>query len=171
MNDNVIEGMLLLKKALYKERLQKIILFLLLIFFALSMAILTVIKQNQTIIQLTAVSSLITFLISVLFLRDILRQWNLNKNEILQLIHIAPQNIVWVYDVKVNLMPFGIIVNSYTTLFFRLLNGNFRQIRVSEKCIEKIYIALEIQLPHASFGYSQEKEQWYMANPALLYRD
>ncbi len=171
MNDNVIEGMLILKKALYKERLQKIILFLLLIFFAVSMATLAVTKQNQSIIQLTAVSSLITFLISLLFIRDILRQWDINKSEILQLIHFAPQNIVWVYDVKVNLVPFGIVVKSYNTLFFRLLNGDFRQIRVSEKYIKKIYNSLDIQLPHASFGYSQEKEQWYMANPALLYRD
>jgi hypothetical protein len=171
MNDNIIEGMLLLKRALYRERLQKIILFSFLVFFALGMVMLPFTTDNPSIIQLAVVCTMIILPIALLFLRDILRRWNIKKSELLQLIHHAPQNIVWVYDVKVNLMPFGISVKSYTTLFFRLLNGDFRQIRVSDKNISLIYKTLEIQLPHASFGYSQEKEQWYMANPALLYRD
>jgi hypothetical protein len=44
-------------------------------------------------------------------------------------------------------------------------------LRIPSKNSEKIQTALENRLTHASFGFSKEKEQWYMANPALLYRD
>lgn len=78
------------------------------------------------------------------------------------------QSIVWVYYMKVETMPYGIRIMDMTTLFFMLDNGEKHTLRANEKRILKIMNSLRDALPHATFGYSTQKEQLYRANPDLL---
>lgn len=171
MSDNIIDMMLALKKALQRERQQKLLLLTFILLSAIVLSCCSMFQQEARLSNILLVSALIALLSALLFLRDILRFWKPESSPILQMLHQAPKNIVWIYLVEVNIAPFGIRFSKEQTLCLRLLNGDMLQIRLSEKDIPLVMSGLEKQLPHASFGFNKEKEQWYNIHPSLLYRD
>ena len=80
------------------------------------------------------------------------------------------EDIVWVYSILTQRMPFGLQINRQAILYFKLIDSNEITLTVPEKDLSDISLFLNQHLPHASFGYTQERAQWYMANPALLLR-
>jgi len=171
MSDNIIDMMLALKKALQRERQQKLLLLLLILLAAAMLSWGATLQQEARIANIMLGSALVAFLSALLFLRSILRFWKPASSPILQILHQASKNIVWIYLIEVNIAPFGIRFRKEQTLCLRLLNGDMLQIRLSEKDVPLVMLGLEKQLPHANFGFSKEKEQLYNIHPSLLYRD
>jgi hypothetical protein len=101
-------------------------------------------------------------------LSDVFRFWKMEQTPLIQLLFYQPQEIVWVYTIVTEKLPFGVFFSKKGTMYFKLLNGDEISIKLDEKQLPLISESLNSVLPHATFGYSKEKEQWYMANPAML---
>lgn len=93
---------------------------------------------------------------------------DVSKHEIAHTIRRNPERVVWVYYYRLESMPYGIRVARMCTLYLQLQNGRKLGLQASEHRITAIMDALRDRLPHATFGYSKEKEQLYRANPDLL---
>jgi hypothetical protein len=157
--------------AIKLERTKKLILLFGIFIVCILLISNTLNQSNENIKQVLTILALLCFVFGILLLKDLLNSWDLDSHPIINYLNNQPKEIVWVYEFQVLVMPFGIRFWSEKTLFFKLLNGETLQLRIPSKNSEKIQTALENRLTHASFGFSKEKEQWYMANPALLYRD
>lgn len=81
-----------------------------------------------------------------------------------------PKDIVWVYSVVTEWMPFGLKFGNSSLMYFKLIDGEEFCLSIPEKQIEPISRFLNNLLPHTTFGYTQDREQWYMAAPELLIR-
>lgn len=79
-----------------------------------------------------------------------------------------PDAVVWVYHYIVQTMPFGVEVSKMTTVYFYLVDGNFHTLRVKLSRIDELFDQLKHRLPHATFGYSEEKDFLYKTDPRLL---
>ena len=171
MSDQLIDTVLIIKKALYRERQQK----LLLLFFMLVTTFLLLyaasFQQETSLYRLCAIASLLTFVLTLLLFRDLLRSWNPQSAPLLQMIVQAPKNIVWIYRINIQFSPFGIDFGKKTNFCFRLLNRDTLQIQIPEKDAALLMENLERYFTNASFGYSREKEQLYGIHPELLQKD
>ena len=83
----------------------------------------------------------------------------------------SPTKIVWVYSILTQRMPFGLQTTRQAVLYIKKLDGDEISLEVEEKDLPKIMEYLNQRLPHASFGYTPERAQWYLAEPALLLQD
>ena len=82
-----------------------------------------------------------------------------------------PQKVVWVYSVVTQRMPFGFQVNQTGTMYFKLIDGNEITLTLPALELKPISEMLNYHLPHATFGYTKEREQWYLAHPAMLMKN
>ena len=66
-----------------------------------------------------------------------------------------------------------IIFNAINTsiVYFKLIDGDEITLSIPEKELNTLMKELNRRLPHATFGYTKDREQWFMAEPALLLRD
>ncbi len=124
-------------------------------------------ETNKTLYALGIVLSFTGFYVFFLYLRKLPP----NNNYLIQLLKYDPQKIVWVYSIVTQRMPFGIAFNQSSLLYFKLIDGNEIVLSLSEKKIRAVMKELNAQLPHATFGYTRDREQWYLADPAMLYKD
>lgn len=81
-----------------------------------------------------------------------------------------PDQIVWVYPHLIENMPFGIKLFNITMLHFHLLNGDNLQLSCTPAEAYHLMDQLRDHMPHACFGYSQEKEFMYANDPEMLLR-
>ncbi len=160
-----------IKTALYRERQQKLLLLCLILFSVILLGIGSSLQKEESVANIMVVSSITALLSALLFLRDIMRFWKPESSPILQMMHSAPKNIVWIYVVQVNIAPFGIRFKNELTLCLRLMNGDTLQIRFPEKELQPVLNGLAEMLPHATFGFDKAKEQLYRIHPSLLLRD
>ena len=96
------------------------------------------------------------------------------KSKDLYLIHLIkhhPEQIVWVYGIITERLPFGFQFGDNAALHFRLIDKEEYVIELPKNKIEEITTALNPMLPNTTFGYSKDNEQLYIANPALLLKD
>ncbi len=113
--------------------------------------------------------SLVTLGFKVLY--DTMQYWDEANHELIKKIKNTPKDIVWVYSTITQIAPLGIKMFSRGTLFFKLIDGQQITLSASTKSLTQISTSLNSILPHATFGFSQEREQWYMASPILLLRN
>lgn len=167
MSDEIITGMLAFQEALKRERKMKLLVLVINILLVLGLLYLAVFMQNP-LASIVFTLAGIGFGVAVFFGRDIWKNWEVNHSPIISRLHQNPTTIVWLYTIRVDFSPFGIQFWDEYTLSFRLDDGEELQIRIRATEIIKIEKALRKMLPQATFGYSKEREQWYMANPMLL---
>ena len=99
------------------------------------------------------------------------RSLNPAKLLILRTLQNKPKDIVWSHQYILQNMPFGIEVFKVCDVYLYTRHGHRDCIRVKMEQLKEIQEALEKDLPHATFGYSVEREQLFRANPDMLYRD
>ncbi|GEM_PF-1032082 len=97
-------------------------------------------------------------------------RYDANREDFEQLLTKRPENLVWIYYLKVDIQPFGVHVRQTTTLFFWTEKQSHIALRATEEESIAIMNALRNSLSHTSFGYSLQKEQLYRADPGLLRR-
>lgn len=96
------------------------------------------------------------------------------KSKDLHLIYLIlnqPAQIVWVYAIITQRLPFGFQFGNHAALHFRLINKEEYVVALPQNKIEEITAALNPMLPNTTFGYSKDNEQLYIANPALLLKN
>lgn len=87
------------------------------------------------------------------------------------LLRDEPEKIVWVYSILTQRMPFGFEVNQTGTMYFKLIDGDELTVSLPADQLKSVSRSLNTRLPHATFGYTKEREQWFMAHPAMLLKD
>ncbi len=89
-------------------------------------------------------------------------------HRLLRLLEEHPQQIVWVYSVVTERLPFGFRFNRSGIMYFKLADGDEITLSLPAGQIKGISQYLNDRLPHATFGYTRDREQWFMASPYLL---
>lgn len=155
----------LIVKALKTERHQKVVGALCALVFGIWLTSRLNFERSQVILGLISLTSIV---VGVRLLLSVIRTWQVERHLLIQLIKQSSHRIVWVYSMVTVQLPFGIQINREATIYFKLDDKDEITIRVLEKDIKLMMGFLNQQLSHASFGYSEDKAQWYMANPQLL---
>jgi hypothetical protein len=168
--DEIINGMLALQGALYRERLSKLMVLGMALGITLGLALLA---RRFPIDGLAffATLALISALGALWLLRNIMQEWQPKRCPIFVQLHQKPQSIVWVYALAVQRMPFGLPLPVQENLVLALDNGERLELRVKPWESQQILRALRHLLPQASFGYSLAKQQYYDLDPNLLRED
>jgi hypothetical protein len=106
--------------------------------------------------------------VGILIIVKLIQNWELEKMELIRLLRYEPTEIVWVYSIQTNRLPFGIQLQHDCAMYLKLMNRDFIEIKLAKSKIKLVSQELNKILPHATFGYSLDNAQWYLANPALL---
>ncbi len=93
---------------------------------------------------------------------------HVNDSRLMQILLKDKKQIVWVYSIVTQRMPFGFQIWNAGTFYFKLIDGDEITLSIPAEQLKELSESLNMLLPHATFGYSRDKEQWYMANPELL---
>lgn len=96
---------------------------------------------------------------------------DLDRLPLFQTLKYRPQQIVWIYSVLTERMPFGFKVSRNALMYFKLIDGQDYDVRVSPKRAEVISAGLNHLLPHTTFGYTEARELRYQEKPAHLLRE
>ncbi|MDX1942508.1 MAG: hypothetical protein SFU99_18230 [Saprospiraceae bacterium] len=115
---------------------------------------------------LITIAGLTFTVLSITALYHLYLHWN--DDRLMRLLEYQPQQIVWIYTVVVQRMPFGVHLFQNGTLFFKLIDGDEISILLSEKKMKLACHTLSRLLPHATIGYSKEREAQYKQNPKRL---
>lgn len=99
------------------------------------------------------------------------RQGEGQHNQLMTLLEKEPSKIVWVYSVVTQRMPFGFALSNNGLLYFKLLDGDEICLSLPVTQLKLVSKTLNRLLPHATFGYDDNKAQWYLADPLLLLKD
>ena len=109
--------------------------------------------------------------LGIKYTRDALLGRNIEETPLMIALEKEPKKIVWIYSVVTQRMPFGLEFSKDATIYFKLIDGDEITLGMAENNANYVLKMLNLQLPHATFGYSKVKEQWYMADPAMLYKE
>jgi len=110
----------------------------------------------------------IIVLVGFKFLFEAFQNWDIINHRLFRLINQDPKKIVWVYSIQTQLAPFGISVFSTGELYFKLDDSTQIIVNAATANLKTISSELNSILPHATFGYTLERDQWYAASPFLL---
>lgn len=152
-------------KALQLERNQKLLGAIAALAFGIWLVTRLSFERSQVILGLI---SLTTIVVGIQLLIKTIQQWNTINHPLIHLIQTSSQRIVWVYSMVTVRLPFGVQIQRAGTIYFKLDDKDEYTVKIHEEDIKTVMTYLNQQLPQASFGHSQEKEQWYMASPMLL---
>ena len=155
----------LIKKSLRQERHQKLTVGILALAFAIWLSTYFPLQQHQWILGVFLALALVC---GILIIYRVIQNWRIETMQLVRLLKYQPQEIVWIYHSETQQLPFGIQFHYDCTLYFKLMNRDFVELKLPKGDIKMIYETLHKLLPHTTFGYSPEKAQWYVANPALL---
>ena len=109
--------------------------------------------------------------LGIKYTRDALLGRNVEETPLMVALEKEPKKIVWIYSVVTQRMPFGLEFSKDATIYFKLIDGDEITLGMAENSANYVLKMLNLKLPHATFGYSKDKEQWYMADPAMLYKE
>ncbi len=153
-------------KALKREIRLKMALAIAMIVFGEVLCIYTF--QNNVFLT---VIGLLCLIFGVKMVYDNYRFLKIEKTPLLHILAKQPEKIVWVYSMLTQRMPFGIEFSRMCIIYFKLIDGDEITVSIPVKALEPTMKTLNRRLRHATFGYSKDREQWFMAEPALLLRD
>lgn len=169
MNQDLEQCIQLIRKILKRERLQKLFVSGITILGALGLGVLAYQLKKDRAATLLGVLTIGVFIIGFVFFIQILRHWQAESHPLVQILQQSPDQIVWVYAINIEMMPAGIKFWDEHTFSINLLNKKELQLKMRSDQISELRTHLQKLLPHATFGYSHERAQWYTANPLLLY--
>lgn len=117
-----------------------------------------------------SVFALLFWVLGLALAKNITYLWKPNQIPLWSTLQHTPQHIVWVYTLVTQRMPFGFEIVQSGLIYFKLENGEDFSVSVGTKDLKLISRTLNRLLPHASFGYSEEKANIYDLNPKQLIR-
>lgn len=120
--------------------------------------------------NLLATFGLAAALAGLKLLWDVLRRPTPEDEHLWQLLNHQPRQIVWVYTMTTQTMPFGFYLWERGTMYFKLLDGSEISLSLPARKLKMVSKFLNRLLPHASFGYSEDRLRQFETNPASLLR-
>ena len=153
----------ILQKALVRELRMKAFVSI----GALSVGILLLWFSFQ-VSSLWSIIALLFLILGISFLSAILYLWSIDQIPLLQILKKSPQQVVWIYTVITQRMPFGFEIQQSGLIYFKLENKDEISVSLAAKDLKLVSKTLNRLLPNASFGYSKEKEEVYEKNPSQL---
>jgi len=156
----------LLQQAAKREQAVK--LFSAIALLILAVVLITLFFEKNT---LFSIIGLLALLLAVQFGYQYFLYRKVNQMPLFLLLERKPQDIVWVYALVTERMPFGFKINHNALMYFKLIDRDSICLSVPAKRVEVISKGLNHLLPHATFGFSEDKEQLYIAAPEMLLRD
>lgn len=121
--------------------------------------------------SLFSIIGLVAVLGAIYMFSVLIQQGVLTQHPILTQLEYAPQEIVWIYTLHTQRMPFGLKVFDSGLLYLKLINGSHHCLSLPTRQLKLVSRFLNRYLPHASVGYNEERAQWYRAAPALLLQE
>lgn len=100
--------------------------------------------------------------------------WLIVPDDTTRLIQLAEQqtrDVVWVYPMEWSISPFGVYLfrHSYMKIYFA--DGHVEDIRIPPSETEKWMRCLNVLFPGASFGFTEERSQYFSEDPKSLRQD
>ena len=92
------------------------------------------------------------------------------KHPVLEILRKRPYEVVWVYTIITERMPFGLQFVKNGLLYIHLIDGTHHSVSLPARKLKLVSKYLNRLLPNACFGYSEEREQTYLQNPEKLMR-
>ncbi|MEY4133689.1 MAG: hypothetical protein ACOYOO_00560 [Saprospiraceae bacterium] len=93
------------------------------------------------------------------------------RNSLLQVLREQPLRVVWVYSVVLERVPFGIYFFRTATMFFKLDDGTELSVHLPYRHLRTVSHFLNRLLPHATFGYTSDRDYAYRVSPERLRRE
>lgn len=155
--------MRLIHNAVQKERNVKLALSLIL------MTVATVVPYfNKSKNNFVYTCCLIAFLIGLQLLYQIIRKPRSEEDRLIDLLNKNPKQIVWIFTITTQTMPFGFHLWDSGVMYFKLLDGDEITVNLPVKKLKMVSKFLNRLLTHASFGYSDERQAKFEQDPKLL---
>lgn len=154
-----------LQQALRREQRLKLLASLGLL---LSGAALSLLFFHRSVI--VGIAGLILLVLGIKFVFQFAARQGVTDTRLMKLLNDHPREIVWVYSVVTERLPFGFEFSKSGILYFKLADGDEVSVSLSADDLKLVSRFLNRVLPHATFGYTEDREQWYMANPRMLLR-
>lgn len=160
-------AMHLIRTSIRRELILKLTLSILL--FAAGIVVGYVYFKKRNVL---ATFGLVAVLAGLKLLRDTLRRSKVEDDPLWQLLQkdSGRQQIVWVYCVTTQVMPFGFHLWQRGAMFFKLMDGEEITVSLPAGKQKMVSRFLNRLLPHASFGYSEEKQRLFESDPSMLLR-
>jgi len=158
----------LLEHILIRERNLKLLAATILLVGGLAFVVLMCFSDTVKLSLVCALAALVLLVLGFKFLYETLVVWQPHRHPVWLQITKNPKQIVWVYSKDVQTSPYGLEVSGHAVMFFKLLDKSELSISVPRKQAHALSESLNPVLPHATFGYTVERAQWYVADPALL---
>ena len=156
-------AMRLIHNSVQKERTVKLVFAL-----CLMTAAVTVPYFNKSRNNFIYGSCLLAFIIGLQLLYQVIRRSRAADERLLNLLNKNPEQIVWVFSLTTQTMPFGFHLWDTGTMYFKLLDGDEITVSLPAKKLKMVSKFLNRLLPHASFGYSEERQAQYENDPKSL---
>ncbi len=156
-------AMRLLHSAVQKERNVKLSFALCLMF--LGVVLPYIYFQRNSFI---AGVGLVAMIVGIRMMFGIIRTPRAVDERLWHLLNDDPKQIVWIYSLNTQTMPFGFYLWDAGTMYFKLLDGDEITVNLPAKKLKMVSKFLNRLLPHASFGYSDERQAQFESDPKLL---
>lgn len=124
--------------------------------------------RRSVVLSLVGLGSLIG---GVKLVYDKMPPYRQGRLPVTHLLQHNPRQIVWVYSMITQRMPFGFEINQSGIMYFKCLDGTTHSLALPSAELKSTGEQLNELLPHATFGYTEEREQWFLAHPGMLYKE
>ncbi len=165
------DNLALLYFILRRERNLKLLATLIMLIGGVVFIVLMYRTQTANLGLVCALAAMTLMLLGFKFLYETIIVWQPKQHPVWLQITKKPKDIVWVYTQIVATSPYGLEVSGHGIMYLKLLNRTELSISVPRKQLRPLSESLNPLLPHATFGYSVERAQWYVADPSFLIRD
>jgi hypothetical protein len=123
--------------------------------------------QQKNVLTAIGLSAII---LAIKLLAEVWRNPGVESDRLWRLLTHHQQEIVWVYTINTQIMPFGFHLWDRGEIKFCLLDGSELTVFLPARKLKMVSKFLNRLLPHATFGYSDERRQQFEQDPALLVR-
>lgn len=154
-----------LQAAVRREQRQKLLVSLVLLLLGLSLILF--------FFEVSVILSILGLILLVTGIRFAIPAWRARiarESPLMRTLLHNPRKIVWVYSVVTERQPFGFQFSKSGILYFKLRDGDDLSVSMSPGDLKLVSRFLNRILPHATFGYTADREQWFMADPRMLLR-
>ncbi len=118
--------------------------------------------------NILATFGLVAILLGIKLLWDFFRRPHLENDPLWRALTRERRHIVWIYTVNTQVMPFGFHLWERGTMYFKFSDGGETTLEMPARKLKMVSKFLNKLLPHAAFGYSEERERQFQADPSKL---
>lgn len=120
---------------------------------------------------IVTILGLVFTVVGIRFVSHFTRAGRVEDDRLFRQLLDHPEQIVWVYSVVTQRLPFGFRFSQNGVLYLKLIDGDEHSVSLPPADLKLVSHFLNRLLPHATFGYTRDREQWFLADPRMLLRE